>query len=607
MEFDRSRDFRSLMKGKPGRPDADNFGRQNSRPRSLLLDMVTQGRPRASSCKLLQLPAEILAEIVDSLDDTTSLESLAEVNSDCLQLAYCSYFAQVTFDYSLETKELASNLVEDKKIRAMVSPCIRKVIFASHPHHVADTHRELYEAFYHEEVDSVTDEQAQVLYDEACEEYVAARAAAVEAILSLPNLETLIWKDQFSLDKNFFEKITRCSARYIELDGPAIDDAWSLTPPLTPSTWPLRSLKLDVSLAQGGTHPMTRFFSTLFHLCSPTLESLTWTSSGVTRDNDVLASIGETAVEFPHLRYLKFQSVELDNVAISSFLAAPLKSLELDEMVVTNPSASNFEPLRDLEDFAVSHPPQKASACRRIAKFISEHTGLRKLYLQESLGGAKYLNDTILPTLIGLDFGNLKSLHLAWGTTQIPDKSLRMIARLVSLEQLSLSAGRPCEWQHYWDVDHDKLRHHLSRLQRLTKLALSHDTYPSIDGTLPSGFYYLCPMPPQSVEEANARPELDGEEIDSRVDYRTMWERMHRNRMLDEAEEYADVFPKLQWMFCGQRPMGFIRTPEGQDGSPKAVPLTKERDQCRTHLAEVFRGSRYMSSHLTIDMDCYEQ
>ncbi|KAF5536408.1 hypothetical protein FMEXI_10354 [Fusarium mexicanum] len=522
MEFNINRDFRSLMRGKPRRPDADNFGRESNRPQSLLLDKVMQGRPRASSCRLLRLPAEILAKIVDSLDDTTSLESLAEVNSDCQQLACCSYFAQVTFDYSLEAKRLAFDLVEDKKARSVRGLCIRKVIWALDPQHVANNHRELYEAFYDEEVEPVTDEQEQVLYDEACAEYVAVREATVDAISLLPNLETLIWKDEFSLDTNFFEKITRCSARHIELDGPAIDDAWSLTPPLTPSTWPLRSLKLDVSLAHDkweeikdkgvtGTHPMTRFFSTLFHLCSPTLESLTWTYSGEIRDDDVPVSIGETAVSFPRLRYLKLQLVKLDNVAISSFLAAPLTSLDLDEMVLANPSTSTCEPLRDLEDVAVSYPPTKVSACERIADFISQHTGLRRLYLQENLEETRYLDSIILPRLSSLDFGNLKSLYLAWGETQIPDESLQMIARLASLEQLSLRAGRPCEWKYYWDVDHDKLRQHLSPLQRLTKLALAHDTYPVDVDSLPTGFYYHCPIPPESVEKANARPELDRE------------------------------------------------------------------------------------------------
>lgn len=69
---------------------------------------------------------------------------------------------------------------------------------------MSHTHRELYESFYGDDAQSVAVEQRQVLSDEAREEYVVARAAAVEAISSLPNLETLSWRDQFSLDKSFF-------------------------------------------------------------------------------------------------------------------------------------------------------------------------------------------------------------------------------------------------------------------------------------------------------------------------------------------------------------------------------------------------------------------
>ncbi|KAF4960842.1 hypothetical protein FGADI_675 [Fusarium gaditjirri] len=617
MKFDVSRDFRSLMIGKPAPTKADNFGRESNRLRSILLDKVMQGRPRASSSKLLQLPAEILAEIADLLsDDTESLSSLFGVNSDCRQLACCSYLTEVNFDYGLDAKDLVSHYVENKLLKYIGGPCIRKATFASQPQHVADTHRELYDTLYGKNAERVTDEQLQVLYNEACEEYVATRAATVKAISSLPNLETLIWKDQYSLDKGFFEKITRCSARQVELDGPAIDDAWSLTPPLTPSTWPLTSLKLDVSLAQDkwneikskgetGTHHMAPFFSSLFRLCAPTLESLTWSYSGVTREDEALISIGENAVSFPRLRYLRLQFVKLDSVAISSFLAAPLRSLDLDDKVLNNPSTLDCEPLRDLEDFVVSHPPNKASVCRRIAKFISQHTGLRRLCLRENLGGTKYLNDGILPTLTSLDFRNLSSLYLAGGRSRIPDKPLRMIGQLVSLEQLGLSAGSPFEFEHWWDVDHDKLRHRLSPLQRFTKLALVHDTYPVAQGDdLPSGFYYLLRSPPESLEEANARPELDMEENGRRwVGMFKAWDRAHRNRMLTEAEKYAAVFPELEWVYSGQWSMGIIRTPEGQCGLPKAIPLTKKRDQCRTYQEAIFGDSCYMDSDLSEFMD----
>ncbi|KAI3588961.1 hypothetical protein IWW34DRAFT_877961 [Fusarium oxysporum f. sp. albedinis] len=597
MKFDFYRDVLSLMMGKLGLPGADNFGRESNLRRSLLLDTFMQGRPRVSSCKLLQLPAEILADIVDLLsDDRASLESLALVNSDCQQLARCCQFAEVNFDYSLEAKQLASQLVEDKSSQLSkpgIGACIRRVTFASHPHHVAHTHRELYESFYGDDAQSVAVEQRQVLSDEAREE------------------------DQFSLDKSFFERITRCSAQHIDLNRPAIDDAWSLTPPLTPSAWPLRSLKLDVSMALDkrneiekkgatGTHHMTSFFSTLFHLCSPTLESLTWTYIDLARDGGVPVSIGESVVSFPRLRYLRLQFVKLDSVAISSFLAAPLKSLDLDDRVLNNPSTFDCKPLRDLEDFAVSHPPQKASACKRIAKFISQHTGLRRLYLHESSsaqGGTAYLDDVILPTLSSLDFGNLRSLYLAWGEAQIPEKSLRRIGRLVSLEQLSLSAGKPSGWQHQWLVDHDELRQHLRQLQGLTKLALVRDTCPvpvPYPG-LPSETYYKMRFAgSEEREDAEARPDLDMDqdtESDAQEgegllgDMEEAWERAHRNRMLDQAEKYAAVFPKLEWMFCGQRPMGFMKTPEGQCEFRRAVPLTQGRDECRTYRRAIFRGS----------------
>ncbi|KAF4503098.1 hypothetical protein FAGAP_653 [Fusarium agapanthi] len=610
MEFDHDRDVISLMMTKLDLPGADNFGRQDSHCRSLLLDNVMKDRPRASSCKLLQLPAEILADIVDLLSsDRISLESLALVNSDCQQLARCCQFAEVNFDYSLQAKQLASHLVENKLSKPDIGACIRRVTFASHPRYVAHTHRDLYEAWYSQDSESATNQQRHTLYDQAGKEYVVARSVAVEAISSLPNLETLSWRDPYSLDRNFFEKITRCSAQHIDLDGPAIDDAWSLTPPLTPSVWPLRSLKLDVSMAldkkheieekgKTETHHMTTFFSTLFHLCSQTLESLTWTHIDLKRKDDVLVSIGDTAVSFHRLRYLRTDFVELDSVAISSLLAAPLKSLDLDHMVLQNPSTFDCEPLRDLEDFVVSFPPRDISACKRIAKFVSQHTGLRRLYLHEAsaaMEGIPHLDDIILPTLSGCDFGNLRSLHLAWGESQIPQTSLRMIGRLVSLEQLSLSAGKSYGPRHFWLVDHSKLRRHLHPLKGLAKLAIAQDTYPvpaPYPGTPPETYYEMRFAGSEEKKDAKARPELDvAKDRDERRNMDKVWERFHRNRMLHQAEKYAAIFPNLQWMFCGQRPMGFINATEEKCELRTAVPLTKGRDQCRTYLAEVFRGS----------------
>ncbi|KAG7418420.1 hypothetical protein Forpe1208_v005328 [Fusarium oxysporum f. sp. rapae] len=199
--------------------------------------------------------------------------------------------------------------------------------------------------------------------------------------------------------------------------------------------------------------------------------------------------------------------------------------------------------------------------------------------------------------LSSFDFGNLRSLYLAWGGAQIPEESLRIIGQLISLEQLSLSAGKTSGWQHQWLVDHDELRQHLRQLQGLTKLALVRDTYPIPLPRLPPETYYEMRFADsEEREDAEARPDIDmdqdteseAQEGESLLrDMEELWERAHRNRMLDQAEKYVAIFPKLEWMFCGQRPMGFIETLEGS----RAVPLTQGRDECRTYRQAIFRGS----------------
>ncbi|KAF5572598.1 allantoate transporter [Fusarium pseudoanthophilum] len=562
INLDYDHDVISLTMSKVGLTGVEDFGRESSQRRSLHLDTVMQGQPRSSTCRLLQLPAEILADIADLLsDDRQSLASLALVNTHCRQLARHRQFAAVIFKYNSRSKRFASKLKSSRGLKPGVSACVRRVTFAANRKDVCRYHRRYAKARAREDPDELSDEQH---YATVVQTLRDVQAAAAKALSSMPNLETLVWKDEYSLHKGLFEKIVRCSARHFELDGAVIDDAWSLAPPLTPSTWPLRSLKLDVSLAkysyersklegEARTHAITVFFSTLFCPCSSTLESLIWSDSEGLEDDGVLLSIGETAMVFPRLKYLRLQYIKLDSVATSSLLGAPLKFLELDEIVLPSRSISNCEPLRDLEDFTVSHPPKSRSACRRIAKFISKHTGLRKLYLQETFEGTKYLDDIILPTLTSYDFGNLASLHIAWGEIRIPSKSLQMIARLGSLEQLSLSAGTPCnlcDGRYFWEVDHNRIRHHLSPLQRLTKLAFSHDVYPCVNGTFQSAFYYPYYLRPKSVEEANARPDFDreGEEVNNQVELLRRFERKHRKRMLHQAEKYAVIFPKLEWM-----------------------------------------------------------
>ncbi|KAH6952234.1 hypothetical protein DER45DRAFT_577759 [Fusarium avenaceum] len=617
----------SLLMRESSRASIDRSHREKNHRHSLLLDKVMQGRLRTSSSRLIQLPAEILSDIVDLLsDDKPTLASLALVNSDCRQLARCCQFAEVHFDYSLRIHQLIAELANEPSLHLSqpgIAACIRTVTFASRPRYVQEIHRQLYESVYGHEKESVTRERRDVLRREGNTHYTLLRAVAVQAISELPNLETLILRDGFSLDKECIERITRCAAQHIVLDGTAIDASWSLRPPLTPPTWPIRSLCLNIQLAfakvrehhQGGngvTHPLTNFFSTLFQLCSPTLETLSWSYMEFTRNYSIPVSIGNIITIFPRLRHLQLASIKLDEIAISSFFASPLKSLDLTGEILASAGTLRCEPFRDLESLVVPDLPREASACKRIAEFMTCHNGIRRLYIHEhdeSFGNSAHLDRYILPALNSPDWNNLQSLSLAWGLStvgqlpnihykaQVPVAALEVIGRIVSLEQLSLCSGHRSGRQHQWAVNHNELYHHFSRLKGLKRLALVRDTYliPGDEMNFEQ-YYELRLVTAQEKIDAHARPELDGndktkmEDINEEDDpQKQIWERAHRNRMLEQAEKYAIILPKLEWIFCGQRQMSFTKAHEGITQPRIAVPLTQGRDECCKHIESSFR------------------
>lgn len=640
-----NRDISSLMMGTFSGRGTDQFGRERDKRRSLLLDTVMEGRERASHSKLLQMPAEILADIVDLLsDDKSTLASLAIVNSDCRQLARCCQFAEVNFDYSYQARQLLLELargVLTEPQQLTIAACVRRVVFASAPQHVASHHREMYESIWGEAAESFTQEQREALRKEGSEHYVLLRKFAMLAISAMPNLETLIWADGFSLDRNFFERATRSAAQHVKMNRVTIDEPWCMEPPLTPTTWPIRSLDLNISLGfrisdedddnerrdtnkTGSTHPMTNFFSTLFQLCSPTLESLRWAYMDFQPGMRGPLSLGNNPISFPRLRQLRLEWLDLESLAVSPFFSAPLRSLDLSEPILARLGTHipSFGPFRDLESFVVPNLPKESGPCKHIADFIMQHKHVHVLYIHEIdtvHGSEAHLDRYIIPALASQDFSNLRSLSLAWGggsmddstrphDVHVPKADLATIGALISLEQLSLCAGLCVGWRHQWLVNHDELRSHFGQLNRLRKLALVRDTYPiPLPGLDVEQYYSFRFDGHQEIIDADARPELDMNENahldtrpeeeeeeeddeDNNVHYQA-WERAHRNRMLTQAEKYAAILPKLEWMFCGQRPMGFELSLESLTAPRKAVPLTRRRDECYTFLKSTFRGS----------------
>ncbi|KAF5648842.1 hypothetical protein F25303_4870 [Fusarium sp. NRRL 25303] len=104
------------------------------------------------------------------------------------------------------------------------------------------------------------------------------------------------------------------------INGALISEDFSLGPPMTPASWPLRSLVLM---------NVSNFFRTLFQLCSPTLESLAWETWNPEAWQPL--SLGTDSKSFPKLQKLRIKPGRdaIDGPSFASFLSAPLKSLEL--------------------------------------------------------------------------------------------------------------------------------------------------------------------------------------------------------------------------------------------------------------------------------------
>ncbi|KAI9898005.1 hypothetical protein N3K66_006365 [Trichothecium roseum] len=620
------------------------FGQPSETRLALHLDTVMQGRPRASSSRLLQMPAEVLANIVNFLiHDKQTLASLALVNSDCQELARSCQFAEVTYTYSFPTIELVLSLFRKyilKLQRSTFGPCIRKFTYAPRGFFIAGHHSDLSACLREPMLDSYQGENREDLRTQANGTYVSIRTFLLRAVSTImPNLETFVVVDRYPLDSNFFQEVTQSAVRHLKLYGVYIEEPWALTPPLTPPIWPLRSLYLDVSLpstfsaeaAELGAgqeridHPMTTFFTTLFRLCGSSLEALTWDfRDSLPAENWRVLSLGDKPQSFPNLRHLRLLSPHhnLDTLGVLSLLyTSNLRSLEFPSSLLEShaallPMLADSKPLRDLENLVLPHLPHNDKACMRTTEFIVQHRHVKKLYIADlDLSPNTCLDRFIIPALATANFSNLSCLSLEWGggrqegrhEAHIPHDSLAVVGAITSLEKLRLGAGISTGWRHQWVVDHTKLRASIAGLERLKMLALTRDTYHMSPDDDASKYYSERLVGAQELVDAKSRPELDvGDELQAlqvdtpstpengaenvaanQEDSEKIWERAHRNRMLGLAESYAAVLPELEWMLCGQRPMEIQHLP-GSPAVQRATPLTTKREQCKKFLLSVF-------------------
>ncbi|KAF5670487.1 hypothetical protein FHETE_4394 [Fusarium heterosporum] len=591
----------------------------NSQSGSLLLDAVMAGRPRASDCKLFQMPAEILARIVDLIAEDLDqgmhdLKHLALVNSDCRQLAHARQFSTIEHDYSFE-----------KQHPLLISPGKLPMASGALVFYTAMAYcTPYYQAFKNPIVQEVL-RKAQISYG-------LLRDCAALVVASMPNLETLIWEVTFATDQATFSTITRSRAHTFKIKGMVFEEGWSLAPPLTLSTWPLRSLDIQARtiFTRIGGHndsddpkprPASEFFKSLFQLCGPTLESLSWNVPDSRCTNGRHLSLDLTPASFPCLRHLRLYGDinSLDKQAMASILGGPLKSLALPSEFFERFEATTraIGPYRDLETLVI----ERIYNIKAVADFVRKHSGLQKLYLTQHhrLTDDDPGFDTVfVPVLGGNHFSNLRSLLLIWGsndqegepnyTFDISPNSLATICELTSLEQLALGCDVPIReegdldeeiegegWTvdfHQWLIDHERLRVHLQKLKNLKRLAFIGDTYQQRDAdgnTLVPGCYYdQCIVTRDDIVEARNNPDLALYAMDTSADDETaIWEHSHLSRMIKHAASYLKVLPKLEWMLCGKRPMELYRDPLNEN-SIEIDPMTTMRDECSVYLKYAF-------------------
>lgn len=196
-----------------------------------------------------------------------------------------------------------------------------------------------------------------------------------------------------------------------------------------------------------------------------------------------------------------------------------------------------------------------------ILGFISRHPHLETLSVGYDM--ALNMDSLLLPCLSDGRWSNLTSLSLGWqqpwidkrqrpgqNTLTLATTSIAAIGKFESLEQLHLSVGDSYGWRHQWLIDHDALRANLRGLRRLKRLAFSRDTYLDLgDGLfLYVEDYYGDPIVPPGEEDGDAEIRWTTPFVN--------WERLHRRRMIWEADKYVALFPGLEWIFCGEWSMG---------------------------------------------------
>lgn len=524
------------------RPFPDPFSNPPSGP--LSFDRVNENRdlaPSSRTSRLLNLPVEILTKVIgnfDAITDKESLACLALVNRDCRQLARSCQFRSVELDFSSRSTSLVGVLFREGVERSRhqgrtrlpsLGACVRHVTVSgthyweqiqalqsgslSGPGHNYEDNREpmtdVQLKQWRENVSNLSQRKADV-YD----------PSLLFAISTLPHLDVLDL-GEFSVDQFVLDSLTFSVCKHLRVTL-TIEDMDVQFPALA---WQLETLSLDAGWgfdkwydSRSSNIDASFLWGPILHLCSQSLQTLRMKHQEPPSDKPMEPI--SFSLDFPQLRFLQI-SCNLHQTALESLLTDRLTALIVNDGI---PAMKDYLDckghLRDLSLLfwtgLIKTPDhssmQMLSKNQQIAAF-----GIRYARSAASL-------DRVLSVLES--FSHLTHLSMVWDGAQVPESSSRILACLVSLEHLHISAGNQVGWRHDWEISHDSIKSTLSPLEKLKSLLFTRDSYMG----------------------AHDPPELQ-------TDYYHMtdfsWSQ-HFTRMSRYVAAYSGVFPNLQFVFIGQ-------------------------------------------------------
>ncbi|KAL1855134.1 hypothetical protein Plec18170_004550 [Paecilomyces lecythidis] len=427
---------------------------------------------------------------------------------------------------------------------------------------------------------------------------------AIQRILpSLPHLRRLEWRDRIEVDYGFFESLIKSNIQTLKLFDiePMREYHMDMLKRLPTESWRLRALYLQLSDFSEDEEPVAHRYPPLsisiIRACVETLESLTWVVEGPTESRDPPVPTDRDST-FPHLPKLR----ELTLIRNTWLLYPPTI---LHSLIPPSEECSLRSLCIDPEDTVVSGLLDKRgkipslerlelyNTCPRLPMdFILANDQLSKLSFRFPLS-SEFMRRKLLPAL-SHSFTNLTSLHLTWDTDFIPREDLEIIGTMNGLEQVWFSAGSQTGRYYDWLIDHQAMRETFLHLPKLRKFAFSRDSYLSTSNTPVERYYFER----YTVEVMRATEDAD-QFLQGRSRHNTsfpklckmIWEGLHRDRMLAEAQKYIEQLPNhpLEWIYFGQIPMDV----KCVSGRKKAYPSFHKRDDCLTHLRKMFNWDTY--------------